>query len=248
MSRGNLPARKNGEPPVSYIISGAVHAAVIGVVLAVIGPVGIAFAFAGGVMVLTIVLLAVVARPAFVASAAVEAHAAPEASEAPETVPAPAESVVDWDAIVVADPFADVELRPAPAAVAVANSSNGHNGHLAIPDYEQLSAARILPLLAGLTPEQLSHVRDIETAGSGRVTILRGIDKLLHPKPVAKKPAAKKAAAKKAAPKKAAAKKPVAKKAAVKEPTARRTSERVVKKATTASRKRAASRSAAGRK
>ncbi|GIU83500.1 MAG: hypothetical protein KatS3mg008_0275 [Acidimicrobiales bacterium] len=51
---------------------------------------------------------------------------------------------------------------------------------LAIPDYDSLSASQVVPLLAGLTTEELEAVRRYERTHRGRRTILARIDQLIR--------------------------------------------------------------------
>lgn len=59
--------------------------------------------------------------------------------------------------------------RPAPSAGAP---------HLAIPDYDELSASQVVDRLEGLRPDELGAIRDYETAHRGRNTILGKIEQL----------------------------------------------------------------------
>lgn len=51
-------------------------------------------------------------------------------------------------------------------------------GHLAIPDYDSLSAFQVMPRLEALDPDDLAAVRDYEEATRGRRTILNKIAQL----------------------------------------------------------------------
>ena len=50
--------------------------------------------------------------------------------------------------------------------------------HLAIPDYESLSASQVVPRLVSLTAEELEQIRRYEAAARGRKTILSRISQL----------------------------------------------------------------------
>jgi hypothetical protein len=50
--------------------------------------------------------------------------------------------------------------------------------HLAIPDYESLSASQVVPRLVSLTAEELEQIRRYESAARGRKTILSRISQL----------------------------------------------------------------------
>lgn len=53
--------------------------------------------------------------------------------------------------------------------------------HLAIPDYDALSASQVVPRLESLTVDELEAVRDYETVTRGRKTILNKIAQLQTP-------------------------------------------------------------------
>ena len=55
----------------------------------------------------------------------------------------------------------------------------GPAGHLAIPDYESLSAAQVNARLGALSPEELAAVRDFEESHRGRRSVLSRVDALL---------------------------------------------------------------------
>jgi hypothetical protein len=117
-----------------------------------------------------------------------------------------------------------------------------------IADYDDLKAAEVVSLLPELDDDELEEVRERETAGASRATVLNRIDQLLgnepesEPEPVKKAPvrkaAAKKTTAKKSTAKKAAAKKSTAKKTAAKKSTAKKTSAKRTPAKKTAARKR----------
>ncbi|HKN37636.1 MAG TPA: hypothetical protein VJ456_00855, partial [Acidimicrobiia bacterium] len=106
-----------------------------------------------------------------------------------------------------------------------------------IDDYDDLTAAEILPQLKALDAAELQWVWDRESSGGNRPAILAQVERLMvssggtspaparrapATRPATKKAATKKAATKKAAPKKAAPKKAL-KKTAAKSRTAKKT-------------------------
>lgn len=66
-------------------------------------------------------------------------------------------------------------VRPAPEASGAPGPSADH---LAIPDYDALSASQVVPRLESLTADELEAVRDYESATRGRKTILNKIAQL----------------------------------------------------------------------
>lgn len=62
---------------------------------------------------------------------------------------------------------AGIPVVPPPAAV------------FPVPDYDDRKVSEILPVLGGLSDEELQAVRDREAAGAGRATILKRVDQLL---------------------------------------------------------------------
>lgn len=67
---------------------------------------------------------------------------------------------------------------PPPAEAPAAPRSAPDAGHLAIPDYDSLSASQVVPRLAGLSPEELEAVRAYESETRGRKTILNRVAQL----------------------------------------------------------------------
>lgn len=104
-----------------------------------------------------------------------------EAEEPETTGPAP-----------VVAPAAQVETPVVAPAAAVAEA-----GENPIADYHTLKVGEIVPLLSGLTVEQLHAVRTAEQAGKSRTTVLNRIEQLLNapagrpPRRTASRPAKK---------------------------------------------------------
>jgi hypothetical protein len=99
-----------------------------------------------------------------------------------------------------------------------------------IAEYDDLKAAEVVSLLPELDDDELEEVRERESRGASRATVLNRIDQLLGNEPPpppkkapTKKTAAKKSTAKKSPAKKAAAKKTTAKKSTAKKSTAKKT-------------------------
>lgn len=67
---------------------------------------------------------------------------------------------------------------PPPAEAPAAPRSAPDAGHLAIPDYDSLSASQVVPRLAGLSSEELEAVRAYESETRGRKTILNRVAQL----------------------------------------------------------------------
>ena len=73
--------------------------------------------------------------------------------------------------------------RPPPNLTAVARPARaqpapGRRTHLAIPDYDSLSASQVMPRLEGLNADELEAVRTYEASTRGRRTILNKIAQL----------------------------------------------------------------------
>ncbi len=68
--------------------------------------------------------------------------------------------------------------RQAARRAAGAAASIDGGAHLAIPDYDGLSASHVVNRLAGLAPEELEAVRQYEAAHRGRKTILSKVAQL----------------------------------------------------------------------
>jgi hypothetical protein len=66
----------------------------------------------------------------------------------------------------------------APGPVAAGPAANSDSDHLAIPDYDSLSASQVVPRLAGLAGDELEAVRTYEAAHRGRKTILSKVAQL----------------------------------------------------------------------
>lgn len=72
----------------------------------------------------------------------------------------------------------------APAKKAAATNGDGRqepqptSDHLPIPDYDELSASQVVARLAGLSDDDLTAIRDYESARRKRKTILTKIDQL----------------------------------------------------------------------
>jgi hypothetical protein len=65
-----------------------------------------------------------------------------------------------------------------PGPIAARPAANGDSAHLAIPDYDSLSASQVVPRLAGLAGDELEAVRTYEAAHRGRKTILNKVAQL----------------------------------------------------------------------
>ena len=85
--------------------------------------------------------------------------------------PSPVAVVPDLPSAAGATPSLREEAAP-PA------SSSGRAPHLAIPDYDELSASQVVDRLEGLRPDELAAIRDYESAHRGRNTILGKIEQL----------------------------------------------------------------------
>ncbi len=69
-------------------------------------------------------------------------------------------------------------LTSAPAPLRVPDGPRIEADHLAIPDYDSLSAFQVVPRLEALDPDDLEAVKDYEEATRGRRTILNKIAQL----------------------------------------------------------------------
>lgn len=67
---------------------------------------------------------------------------------------------------------------PSEASPSEAPPPSGRAPHLAIPDYDELSASQVVDRLEGLRPDELAAIRDYEGAHRGRNTILGKIEQL----------------------------------------------------------------------
>lgn len=70
--------------------------------------------------------------------------------------------------------------QPAPFIGTNGDSDGSESAHLAIPDYDTLSATQVAQRLSGLSPEELGDVRSYESSHRGRKTIISKIDALLE--------------------------------------------------------------------
>jgi len=144
----------------------------------------------------------------------------------------------DWDVSERQWDSWDAEEEPAEAEAEEEAEEEiaGEDELFPIAEYDDLKAAEVVSLLPELDDDELEEVRDRESRGASRATVLNRIDQLLGNEPPpppkkapAKKAAAKKSTAKKSPAKKAAAKKTTAKKSTAKKSTAKKTT---AKKAT----------------
>jgi hypothetical protein len=72
--------------------------------------------------------------------------------------------------------------RGTPAPTSWAPPSTAGNGrHLAIPDYDELSASQVVEHLDGLSREDLDAIREYETEHRARNTVLGKIEQLTRP-------------------------------------------------------------------
>lgn len=78
-----------------------------------------------------------------------------------------------------APPGAARESSAAPPASAP--STTGHGRHLAIPDYDELSASQVVEHLDGLSRADLDAIREYETEHRARNTVLGKIEQLTRP-------------------------------------------------------------------
>jgi hypothetical protein len=69
--------------------------------------------------------------------------------------------------------------RPAPATATGAPAGTGR--HLAIPDYDELSASQVVEHLDGLSRTDLDAIREYETEHRARNTVLGKIEQLTRP-------------------------------------------------------------------
>ncbi len=107
---------------------------------------------------------------------------APAGTGAGSAAPSGSEGSTDVDGSVGVDSAAPPrpDLRPVPDPAPrseVAESSS----HLAIPDYDSLSASQVVPRLESLGPDELEAVRAYEAASRARKTILGRISQLQQP-------------------------------------------------------------------
>ena len=76
------------------------------------------------------------------------------------------------------EPSAEPSAEPSVAPERAASEPSSAPGE-PIPGYTALTVAQIRPSLAGLSPEELRRVRDMEASGKKRKSLLAEIDKLL---------------------------------------------------------------------
>jgi hypothetical protein len=79
---------------------------------------------------------------------------------------------------VVPDLASAAGAPSSPSEAAPPAPTSGRAPHLAIPDYDELSASQVVDRLEGLRPEELAAIRDYESAHRGRNTILGKIEQL----------------------------------------------------------------------
>lgn len=103
--------------------------------------------------------------------------AAASASPSPKT-PAPARPSGNGAA---APDAVESPSEPAAAAAPKAKTPSGNTAHLAITDYDSLSASQVVNRLGGLSSTELEAVKDYEGAHRGRKTILNKIAQLQSP-------------------------------------------------------------------
>ena len=92
--------------------------------------------------------------------------------DAPVASPGPSQPQADDVDQAVAQPPPPEPTADEPPAPAVPVE------HLALPDYDSLSASQVIPRLQGLEPAELEDVRQYETASRSRRTILNKIAQL----------------------------------------------------------------------
>ena len=80
---------------------------------------------------------------------------------------APAEDPAEVESAADLSPVVDLPVEPGP-----------DDTHLAIPDYDSLSAFQVMPRLEALDPSDLDAVREYEESTRGRRTILNKIAQL----------------------------------------------------------------------
>src|SRR3954454_483873 len=102
----------------------------------------------------------------------VERTRAPQ-SEAAEPVGEPTPPVVTTADIIASDSAMPTEADHTVVTVVT--------GDLPLADYDSLAAAQILPLLVGLTAQELDAVRRYELAHRARMTVLGKIEQLSSP-------------------------------------------------------------------
>lgn len=74
-------------------------------------------------------------------------------------------------------PVRDAAATPPPAT----GAASGNGRHLAIPDYDELSASQVVEHLDGLSRAELDAIREYETEHRARNTVLGKIEQLTRP-------------------------------------------------------------------
>jgi hypothetical protein len=106
---------------------------------------------------------------------------AEEAIEALSTLTANPGASPASDAAPTASPAEHATVRYEPAVSSPPRSPTGSGGHLAIPDYDELSASQVIEHLDGLSRPELHAIREYEAAHRARNTVIGKIEQLTRP-------------------------------------------------------------------